>query len=86
MLIYTISVFEKVISTVSKKLNKSPVIECDLRSNHSNRPHVISSTVIDLIKEHIAMFPMVELYYKQLLKRFSKNVIYQFSMYLQNHA
>lgn len=54
-----ISVSEKVISTVSKKLNKSPVIEHDLRGKHSNRPHVISTTVIDLVKEHISMLPKV---------------------------
>jgi len=65
MFLNTISVSEKVIGTVSKKLNMSPVIEHDQRGKHSNRPHAISSTVIDLIKEHIAMFPTVESHYRR---------------------
>jgi len=65
MFLNTISVSEKVISTVSKKLNTYPVIEHDLRGKHTNRPHVISASVIDCIKEHIAMFPTVESHYRR---------------------
>jgi len=54
-----------VVTTVAKKLNMSPVIEPDLRGKHSNRPHVISTTVTDLIKEHIAMFPTIESHYRR---------------------
>lgn len=65
MFLNTISVSDKIISTVSKKLNRSPVIEHDMRGKHTNRPHVISTTVIDCIKEHIAMFPTVESHYRR---------------------
>ncbi|KAF0749110.1 Uncharacterized protein FWK35_00014243 [Aphis craccivora] len=63
MFLNTISVSEKIISTVSKKLNRSPVIEHDMRGKYTNRPHVISTTAIDCIKERIAMFPTVESHY-----------------------
>jgi len=65
MFLNTISVSEKVISTVFKKLNMSPVIENDMRGKHTNQPHMISTTVIDCIKENIAMFPTVESHYRR---------------------
>lgn len=37
MFLKTLSVSEKVISTISKKLNKSPVISSDQRAKHLNR-------------------------------------------------
>lgn len=65
MFLKTLSISERVVSTVSQKLNKSPVISSDQRGKHLNRPHTIQREVLDCIKEHISMFPVVESHYRR---------------------
>jgi len=59
---------------VGKKLELSPAITTDKSDTHTNRPHKIRSEVLDCIKKHIDMFPVVDSHYtrqhttKQYLK------------------
>lgn len=63
MFLRTLSISEKVIGNISKKLNISPVIPNDQRGKHLNRPLAIQREVKDCIKEHISLFPAIESHY-----------------------
>lgn len=65
MFLKTLSISEKVVSTVSQKLINSPVIPLDQRGKHHNRPHRIQREVLDCIKEHISMFNSVDSHYRR---------------------
>jgi len=63
MFLQTLSILEKIVSTVSSKLELSPTIEADRRGRHSNRPLRVSNEIKECIKEHISLFPVVDSHY-----------------------
>ncbi|KAF0699609.1 Uncharacterized protein FWK35_00038188 [Aphis craccivora] len=65
MFLKTFSISEKIVGNVSKNLAVSPVIPTDQRGLHKNRPHKIAREVIDCIKQHISMFPVVDSHYSR---------------------
>lgn len=65
MFLKTLSISERVVSTVSQKLMISPVIPFDQRGKHYTRPNRIQREVLDCIKEHISMFPSVDSHYRR---------------------
>lgn len=63
MFLQTLSISEKIVSTVSSKLELSPTIEADKRGRHSNRPFRISNEIKECVQEHISLFPVVDSHY-----------------------
>lgn len=63
MFLRTFSISEKVVQTVSLKLQNSPAFMADRRGKHTSRPARISDEVKECINDHISSFPLVESHY-----------------------
>lgn len=63
MFLQTLSISDKVICNIFKKLNISPVLVGDQRGKHTNRPLSIKDNVKNCIRDHINSFPIVDSHY-----------------------
>lgn len=63
MFTQTLSISDRVVTTVFKKLEKSHVISADARGKHNNRPNKIPEEVKKYIRMHILQFPVIESHY-----------------------
>lgn len=65
MFLNTLSISDKVVHTVCKKLENSVTILPDSRGRHTTRPHKISDELKNNVREHINNFPVVESHYNR---------------------
>lgn len=61
--IQTLSISERVVSIVFKKLERSHIIAADCKGKHKNRPHKIIEEVKEYVSMHILQFPVIESHY-----------------------
>lgn len=60
MFLQTLTISDKVVNNVCKKLIMSPVLSTDMRGKHSNRPLSIKEDVKNAIRKHINSFSIVD--------------------------
>lgn len=65
MYLNTLSISDKVVHTVCKKLENSVTILSDSRGRHTTRPNKISDDLKNNVCEHINNFPVVESHYNR---------------------